>query len=409
VQASSARSFLNSLGVNTHNDQGYSAAAYSVPLAYLGVHAIRDGEHNLANIIALHQQTGIVADVFSQGDLSGLLAAGHTLAAAGALLSLEGPNEPNNFPFVYQGALGGGFGPGTTWVPVAQYQRDLYAAVKGDAVLSAYPVFSASETGAETDNVGLQFLTIPSGGGALMPDSTQFADYANPHNYVCSGANIYEDNQAWMAADPALNSIWDGIYGSNAITWAQHFTGYPVSQLAGLPRVTTETGWDSVSGIGGEPVQGYVLVNTYLAQFKRGWTYTFIYELIDGEGSIGNQGLFHADHTPKLAATYIHNLTSVLSDAASNANPGTLNYAIASQPATVHDLLLQKSSGRFELVVWDERAAASDQITVSLGANFAQVNVYDVTVGAAPIQSLPNVGSVTLTLTNHAVIIEPVN
>ena len=35
--------------------------------------------------------------------------------------------------------------------------------------------------------------------------------------------------------------------------------------------------------------------------------------------------------------------------------PGWVNYSIPNQPATVHDLLLQKSDGTFELVLWGER------------------------------------------------------
>jgi hypothetical protein len=149
-----------------------------------------------------------------------------------------------------------------------------------------------------------------------------------------------------------------------------------------------------------------MITDTYLSQFKRGWAYTFIYELIDGEGSVGNQGLFRSDYSAKPAAVYVHNLTSILADAADVANPGTVSYAISNQPATVHDLLLQKSNGKFELVIWDERAFGSDLVTVSLGSTRPSVNIYDVTSGTAPIQSLVNASSVSLTLTNHAVVIE---
>ena len=83
-------------------------------------------------------------------------------------------------------------------------------------------------------------------------------------------------------------------------------------------------------------------MNTYLAQFKRGWRYTFIYQLRDGEGGNDNLGLFNSNSTPKLAATYIHNLTSILADQIPVGSPGILNYSIIDEPATVHDLLIQK-------------------------------------------------------------------
>jgi hypothetical protein len=406
VVAVSANVFLASLGVNTHIDQGFDPTQYVMPLQYLGVRNIRDGERNLASTITVHQQTGVLVNVTAGGDVTGLLAAGRQLAAAGALLSLEGPNEPNNFPITYDGQMGGGTG---TWVPVAQAQRDLYAGVKGDATLSKYPVLSVSEDGAETDDVGLQFLVIPAGSGIAMPDGTKYADYANPHNYVIGNAGTYNDNQAWQAADPTLNGGvggWDGLYGEYGVTWAKQYQGYSSAELQTLPRVTTETGWDSVDNPGGEHVQGVVLVNTYLAQFKRGWTYTFVYELVDEQGSTGDQGLYHTDFTPKLSATYIHDLTSILADTKTLPSPGRLDYAIENEPATVHDLLLQKSSGSFELVVWDERASATDAVTVSLGKTRSTVNLYDVTTGTTPTMKLTNVASVPLTLSDHAVVIE---
>jgi hypothetical protein len=403
VASVSADVFLSSLGVDIHVDQGVSGESYIASLRYLGVCNIRDEGRNSSQFLLIHQQTGIRLDLVGEGDLNDTISTGKRLAASGALMAFEGPNEPNNFPITYNGQSGGGTG---SWAPVAQFQEALYRTVKLDPELQKYPVFAVSEAGAETDNVGLQFLTIPIGAGATFPDGTRYADYANPHNYVTSTRNMYIDNQAWNAADPALSGPWDGLVGEYGVTWRNHFQGYTSEQLLTLPRVTTETGWGSVAGIGGERTQGTILVNTYLAQFKRGWRYTFIYQLRDGEGGNDDLGLFNSNSTPKLAATYIHNLTTILADRAPVASPGYLNYSIASQPATVHDLLLQKSGGAFELVVWDENVKGSDHITVNLGGTHAKINVYDVTVGANPVRTLADVGSVSLTLSDHAVIIE---
>jgi hypothetical protein len=401
VAAISADTFLSSLGVNTHVDQGYNAGSYVLPLRYLGVRNIRDSARNLFSSIMLHQQTGVQIDLLG-ADVNDLTIAAKTLAKAGALLSIEGPNEPNNFPITYNGQQGGGTG---SWLPVAQLQRDLSSAVKNDPELKQYPVFHVSEAGAETDNVGLQFLKIPAGAETLLPDGTQFADYANAHNYVSGVRTGYLDNQAWQAADPTLNSHWDGLYGEYGRTWKKHFRGYSNAELETLPRVTTETGWDAANP-DEERTQGTVLVNTYLAQFKRGWRYTFIYELGEGEGGGGNQGLYHEDWTPKLAATYIHNLTSILADNIHVATPEKLDYSIANAPSTVHDLLLQKSGGVFELVVWGEQVRGANNITVKLGSTHPKVMIYDTTVGTTPIQILNNINSVPLTISDHALIIE---
>ncbi len=414
VPATSANTFLSSLGVNVHIAEGYNFSNYVAPLQYLGVRNIRDGALNLSSTNQLHQQTGVKVDIGVSCNQLGANANAtfssiiQYLSSAGALLFIEGPNEPNNFPITYNGQQGGGTCATCTWVPVAACQRDLYSGVKSNTSLSQYPVLTVSLAGAETDNVGLQFLTIPSASGTAMPAGTQYGDYANQHNYVSSNnANLYEDNQAWMAADTQQNSFpGDILYSEFGVTFYKQYAGYSANQLQTLPRITTETGWDSVTNPGGETVQGKVLTNTYLAQFKRGSAYTFIYELIDGEGGAGNQGLFSSNYTAKPAATYIHNLTTILADTGSLPNPGVVNYFITNEPATVHDLLLQKSDGTFELVIWDERASSSDNVTVNFASSLATVNVYDIISGASPTQTLTNTSSISLSLSDHAVILE---
>jgi hypothetical protein len=86
--------------------------------------------------------------------------------------------------------------------------------------------------------------------------------------------------------------------------------------------------------------------------------------------------------------------------------PSPLDYSIANAPSTVHDLLLQKSSGVFELVVWGEQVAGANNITVNLGHAHANVSIYDTTVSTIPIQILTDVTSVPLTVSDHALIVE---
>jgi hypothetical protein len=328
------------------------------------------------------------------------------LAAAGALLALEGNNEPNNWGITYRGEAGG---RNLSWLAVAKLQRDLYGAVRSDRRLGKYPVWSISENGAETDNVGLQFLTIPEGAGCLLPDGTRYADCANCHNYMTHpGWPGLHDNQTWIAADPTSACRVDGLYGNYGRTWRYHYPGYPESALATLPRVTTETGV-KLEGPVTEQVQAVLYLNVFLAQFKRGWSYTCIYLLRDRTDEGGNQtfGFYRPDYSPRLAATYLHNLTTILADSGSTGQPGTLRFAIPNRPATVHDLLLQKSDGTFELVVWDERlAGGSDDVTVNLGATYPTVAVYDPTMGTSPTQTLTNINAVALTLSDHPMIIE---
>lgn len=393
--------FLASLAVNTHIDQGADPNHYVTVLKYTGISTFRTGPYHVDGAVSLHQQTGAKAVIFSNCAVALQLIGARQLAAAGALSALEGSNEPNNFGCPYNGAQGGG--PGS-WLPIAQAQRDLYAQTKADPVLKTYPVYSPTEIGAETDNVGLQWLTVPIGAGASMPDGTAFSDFANVHNYVSGHLGSTRiDNQSWGAADPVVNGPFDGLQGNHGVTWRNHFQGYSNTLLPNVPRVTTETGYNS--SVAGEDVQGKILTNTYLAQFKRGWSLTTIYQAIENEGGTSEtQGIYHNDVTPKLAATYIHNMTTALAGAAA-VTPGTLGYAIVGQTSTIHDLLLQKDASTYDLIVWGERVSGSSGVTVDLGGSYA-VKVYDITAGTTPIATYNAISSVPLTISDHAFIIE---
>ena len=410
-----AGDFLDSNGVCTHISQGKDNPVRAAEaLKYAGIRAIRDdGTGNAATLQAyvdLHKTSGAKVVLLPRtGDIAASLKQYEFLASAGALLAAEGPNEPNNWHVTYKGATSGK----ETSLPIAQFQRDLYAAVKADPKLAGIPVFHSSEAGgSQPDNCGLQFLTIPNGSGTLMPDGTKFADFANTHNYVCDHLSAIQDNTAWNAEDPALNGKWDGLYVEYGHTWwGKGFNGYTAAQLQTLPRVTTETGWSTRAGEGGhssaitEEEQGKLFLNLYLAAYKRGWTYTFIYLLHDHPGD-GAWGLFHNDYTPKLSANYLHNLTTILADHSTSFTPAKLNYSIPSKPVTVHELLMQKSSGTFELAVWGEQVKGTNELVVNLGATFPSAKVYDPTLRTEAIRTLSHVNSVSLSVSDHAFVIE---
>jgi hypothetical protein len=409
--------FLNSIGVvTTFPDRGQPLARTIEMVRYCGFRWVRAGIEGLSDngpttmqtYLDLHRETGVRLSwglVSGGTDLKELVETGKVLAEAGALLAFEGNNEPNNWGVTYQGEKGGG--RERSWLAVARLQRDLYQAVKSDSVLAKYPVWSISEAGAERDNVGLQFLSIPPNAQTLMPDGTMYADYANAHNYIYHPHSPYPaDNKTWDAADPTAASKVDGLAGNFGLTWARRFRGYNQDQLATLPRVTTETGIKIEEPIT-EEMHGLTLMNLYLAQFKRGYAHTSVYLLRDRTDEDGNQsfGFYRADYLPRKAAIYLHNLTTILSDKGTLAKPGQLDFAIVNQPRTVHELLLQRSDGTFQLIVWDERLSGQDLVRIQLGVRHASATIYDPTIGIEPIQTLTDVGSLELTLSDHPIII----
>ena len=415
LRTARAWDFLNSIGVCLHIQHGDDAARIAPLLRYTGVRNVRDaadGNYDMSGLLLVHREAG-VGVVFGPGSgardgcVESTLRAARELHEAGALVAIEGPNEPNNFGGVTYGGEAGG--RELSWLPVARMQRDLYAAVKADADLRQYPVYSSSEMGAQSDNCGLQFLEIPEGAGTLMPAGTRYADYANCHNYMYhpSWPGAPHDNQVWNAADPTPECHADGLYGNFGRTWRRGFEGYAQGQLDTLPRVTTETGVrvGDCDGAVTESVQAHNYMNVYLAQFARGWTKTFIYEFIDdGDGRFGFYG---SDYTTKrMAADCLHNLTTILHDEAPARLLPRFDYAIEPQPATVHDLLLVKGDGSLWLVVWGERVEGEDTVTVRLPRRMRRIAVYDPVEGVEPLQRLERTDEVRLTVSDGPLIVE---
>ena len=164
------------------------------------------------------------------------------------------------------------------------------------------------------------------------------------------------------------------------------------------------------AAIGGhvtEEIQALNLINLYLAQFSRGYSYTSVYLLRDrtDEGGTQTFGFFAPDYTPRLAATYLHNLTTILADKGRRLAPGQVDFTITNQPDTVHDLLLQRSDGTFQIVLWDERLHGSDPVILGFGNPHASAEIFDPTVGSEPVARLSDVRSIDVTLSDHPIII----
>jgi hypothetical protein len=409
VAAVTVSDFLDSLGMCTHIGQGIDKPTESAAaLAYAGIRNIRDDSspRHTQDWIAVHRTSGVKVVLTQSGPndaaITNLMEVSRELAGAGALLALEGPNEPNNWAVTFKGQKSGGK---STFLPVAKWQSAFYAQVKSDPVLKHYPVFHSSEAGgSEPDNVGLQFLIIPPDSNTLMPPGTKFADFANVHNYICRKPGII-DNMAWVNADPLFHGWTDGLYVEYGKTWAKGFSGYSKTELKQLPRVTTETGWATGGKNLTQEQQGRLYLNLYLAQFKQGFKYTFIYMLRDAGGSDAGYGIFESNYEPKKSAIYLHNITTILHDDGA-AKHGTLDYAILDQPPTVHDLLLRKSTGQYELIVWNERAEGTNNVTVKFTHNVPSFKVYDPTRGISPVQTNSRTNAVPLELSDHPVVVE---
>ena len=395
--ALSASSFVQSIGVNVHMAYTWTpyanVAAVETELGYLGVDKVRDvfwpaGLASFEQLAASGTKIDFILPVYqpSTVNLSQFTSLLDSFAQAhpGSISAIEGPNEVNIQPGTFDG--------GTTPADQAALQAALYSAVNNDPNLRGIPVYA---------------LTIGSGSAsAFQPygDLSSYANYANAHSYL-------PDNSTPQSALQNLLPIQTGI------------------DTPGLPIVITETGWTtdpSYSYNGADQTtQAKLTLDTLVDAFKDGVSTTYLYELIDEAPDPGDAnsedhyGLFNYDGTPKAAAEAIHNLTSILADpnSTSSFTPGTLSYAVPNLPANGNQLLLQKSGGTFDLVLWAEAsiwnanthseiAAPSQNTTINFATTQKSVLIFDPLLGSAPIAAYLNVQSIQVALADHPIIIE---
>jgi hypothetical protein len=132
--AIAASDFLNSIGAcSSITGRGETLTGTIEALRYTGIRFLRCGLEDrisVEDMIRLHKGTGarIAYGLLSGGtNFVRLLDESRGLASAGALLAVEGNNEPNNWGIQYQGEAGG---RNLSWLPVARLQRDLYNGVR---------------------------------------------------------------------------------------------------------------------------------------------------------------------------------------------------------------------------------------------------------------------------------------
>ena len=394
VQATTASSFVNSIGVNAHIDSGKpiweNTQVVAAELAALGIKHVRDGtpyDWALQEYVTL-AKTGVTFDLSQENPIAAPMTTigaaedvqrADTLAQAvpGSVESLEGANEYNISSYNLNGSNSNGNMP---W-GVAD-DANLQAAVRADPTLAGVKVVAASTADVASAPV-------------VSPD----VDIANWHVYGGVGQQLGANLAAGIAAAQAT--------------------------APGKPVYVTEAGVSSSGygsstwGVADQPTQGIIDTDALLDSYKDGAAQTFLYDLMDDTNNTPQEnqfGLFNADGTAKPAATDIGNLVSLLSDTGTATSPpGTLAYTIAGLPSTASSMLLQKSDGTFDIVVWNGGATlyngTSDvtpptvAVTVTFGGVQQQVKVYDPVTGRIALQSMANAGAVTFGLSEDPVII----
>ena len=384
-----AADFISNIGIEAqinYTDSAYANIGNVVSdLKYLGINLVRAATVNSAGSLQGQQHLATAADAGIRFDfvMNGNKAVTDQVAQLaafqakhpGSVYAVEGPNEIDHTPITYNGLTGG--------AAAVSFQNDLYSSVRAQSILNGTQVYSFSLGSGATPTGGYNETAL--------------------HPYARNGSQPY----ATLANELKLSP-------------------------ASATNVFSETGYSTLpswqSGVD-QTTQAKYLLNTVFDSMKLGVQTTYLYSLLDAYADPSNTnsenhyGLFNLDNSPKTAATAIHNLTTILSDTGSSATTFTtsaLNYSVANMPTTGSSEMLEKSSGAYDIVLWNEptiwNATSHSEVqattvheTVNLGATYGTVKIYDPMTGTTAIQQLSNVSSLTVGILDHPVIIEVSN
>ena len=399
VQPISTTSFLNSIGINTHltflessGDGSYNVNKNGVPnvqtdLLYLGITHVRDSfgyDYEMDRIDKLGA-LGIHFDAL-MGTGPGVVYSSEIAninARAPIIDAVEGPNEVDNWPAIFNGQTGNA-------AAVAE-QAALFSDIHNSSTLNRWehttPVYN---------------LTVANPASlAALGNLAPYADYQSVHAYPPQASP-----QPWL-------NYWLG----------QHSLGAP-----GLPFVLTECGYSTVPQRGNEgsisesaqaKYNLTLLMEAQLTHVSR----AYLYELMDGHADPTGQdreqhfGQFRADNTPKPSAVALHNMFAILRPTRGSAADSPLSFTFSGMPASAHSLLMEKSNGTYFLAVWNEQPlwnvtllkdipVASVPVSLNLGLIAKSVKLYDPLKSAAASFAARSVVRLVLNLPDHPIFVE---
>jgi hypothetical protein len=388
VPAKSARSFGDSVGVNTHigwsDTPGYANFdAVLARLRELGVRYVRDGIcptcvewiSRLRRLgeagIRINMVAGNLSDPASrmQENLNAMRD-----KLPGAIASIEAPNEPDQ-----QGDA--------AWVGKEQvYQQLLYSRVNSDPKLRSLPVLGPA-------------LVYPASWSELG-NLTPYLDRGNMHPYPGGGTPLHN-----IASLLPLAHIVSG----------------------NKPIVATEAGYHSdlatTSGHYGtsERAIGIYMPRLALEGFRNGLERTYVYQFLDPwtnvTGFENKFGLLRTDLSPKPSFLALRNLLrAVDGDSAPVSDPGGVRFSLEGAQPDVRRLLLRSANGSYALVLWREVSVwdrvgkhdlypSPEALTVDLGQPMAQAVLFKPVESSSEVARVDDPNRIPLALDGSPVVL----
>jgi hypothetical protein len=390
--AHSAFDFINSIGVNTHLnyfDRTYgNFPLVERELRSIGIRHLRDGAHlqnDDYNKLLYGRwielgKLGIRFDVLldprsNLGPLTPALLEHFVNLSDHTIESFEGPNELDISNM-------------SGWLAVDRsFQREIYSAAKSLPDAGQIRVVGPS----------LAFVAH----GEAFAGSLDGFDKGNLHSYPAA--------KMPSVIFPEQTDLAKQVFGNKPIMITESGYHNALNDHSDQPAVSEQTA-------------ARYIPRLFLEDFSRGIVRTYLYEFLDEapDPSLRNNqmhwGLIRADGSEKPAFMALKRLIDELSDANEPASPMQLSWSLSTANPAVHHLLLQKSGGELDLVLWQEVPSydfknqneivnAPVQTLLTLEARARSVKLYEPVVQAEPVRSFVNTTTVPLAIPDHPVVI----
>jgi hypothetical protein len=275
------------------------------------------------------------------------------------------------------------------WFDVARnYQSSIFASVKSLTDASRIRVIGPS-------------LAIAAHGVTFVDDTFNGFDEGNLHPYPAA--------KMPSAVFPEQTELARQIFGDKPIVITESGYHNALNDHRDQPAVT-------------EQVAAKYILRLFLEDFARGIPRTYLYELLDEAPDPGlgdNQlhwGLIRADGTEKPAFVAIKRLIGEVNDSAEPKSPMQLTWSLSVAKPTIHHVLLQKSNGELDLILWDEVPSYDirekkeinnppTKATLTLGQKARLVTLYEPAVQDAPLQNYNGTATVPVEIPDHPLVV----
>jgi hypothetical protein len=341
----------------------------------------------------------------------------------------------------------------------ADYNSTLYgrwvqlgrSGVRFDAVLDPRSNLGAVNAALLNQVNQLAGQTIESFEGANELDVSNIPNWASTdRSYqedIYRSARSMEDGQSIRVIGPSMASAFNGAQVGVMINLIDEGNLHPypagkmpsvvfpeqadLAQLVSRNKriVFTETGYhNALNDHSDQPAVSETAAAKYIPRlFLEDYTHsiprTYLYEFLDEAPDPGlghfqmHWGLLRADGSEKPAFIAVKNLIEELRD---NVRPAQLNqlaWSLSTQSAETHHLLLQKSNGEFDLILWQEVASydpsrevdivnAPQTAVLTLGRKARSVTLYEPTAQAEPLQTYGDLSELQLSIPDHPLVVK---